>query len=88
MNGLWDIQRQTGHGPQTDGQGRLLRTPSGEPGVQNDQKLFLEKEVINKPYDQDFMDMVVTMDTLSKPEVSKTTQIYSVEHFDLSFTTL
>ena len=27
---------RTTYGPRTDGQGRLLRTPSGEPGVQND----------------------------------------------------
>ena len=27
---------KTDHGPRTDGQGQLLRTPSGKPGVQND----------------------------------------------------
>ena len=38
MNGLWDIKRLTNGrtiGRTTDGQGQLLRTSSGEPGVQN-----------------------------------------------------
>ena len=34
MNGLWD-DGWTDHGPRTDGQGRLLRTTLGKPGVQN-----------------------------------------------------
>ena len=37
MNGLLRYLK-TDHGP-TDGQGRLLRTPSGEPGVQNEYEI-------------------------------------------------
>ena len=43
MNGLLDIYGwTTDHGPtdgRTNGQGRLLRTPSGKPGVQNDDNI-------------------------------------------------
>ena len=37
MKGLWDIQRRTEgrSNGRPGGQGRLLRTPSGKPGVQN-----------------------------------------------------
>ena len=31
----------------TDGQGRLLRTPSGKPGVQNDRQIIMQDSLLD-----------------------------------------